>query len=84
MSALLEEVRESLSLPSPPVAREIRQAAGVTQARMAAELQVHETTLARWESGTCTPRGDMRRQYARLLADLDDAARNSAPNGSAA
>ena len=38
MSALLDEVRESLALPSPEVARQIRVAAEVSQARLASEL----------------------------------------------
>jgi transcriptional regulator with XRE-family HTH domain len=77
MTALLDEVRESLALPSPGVAREIREAAGVSQARLAAELGVHELTVHRWERGARTPRGELRRSYARLLADLDQLARDS-------
>jgi transcriptional regulator with XRE-family HTH domain len=71
MGTLLDEVRESLALPRPGMAREIRQAAGVSQARLAAELGVAELTVARWETGTRTPRGDMRRQYGRVLTELD-------------
>jgi len=71
MVALLDEVRESLSLPAPDIARKIREAARVSRARLAAELAVHEHTLMRWESGTCTPHDANRRAYARLLADLD-------------
>jgi DNA-binding transcriptional regulator YiaG len=77
MGALLDEVRESLSLPSPGVARQIREAAGVSQARLAAELGVHELTVHRWETGTRTPHGGLRLAYARLLADLDQVTRNS-------
>jgi DNA-binding transcriptional regulator YiaG len=75
MSGLVAEVQEALSLPAPPVARAIREAARVTQARLAAELDVHELTVHRWEAGTRTPRGDLRLAYARLLRDLDEAAR---------
>lgn len=77
MGALLEEVRESLSLPSPDIARQIREAAGVSQARLAAELRVHELTVHRWEAGTRTPHGELRRAYARLLAELDEVTRGS-------
>ena len=55
MSALLEEVRESLSLPGPDVARQIREAAGVSQARLAEELGVHELTVHRWEARHAHP-----------------------------
>jgi DNA-binding transcriptional regulator YiaG len=78
MSALAEEVRESLSLPSPGVAREIREAAMVSQERLAAELGVHPLTVLRWEAGTRTPQGELRRAYARLLRELQDAARETA------
>lgn len=77
MSELLEEVRESLALPSADVARQIREAAGVSQARLAAELGVHELTVKRWESGARTPHGDLRRAYGRLLAGLDQVTRDS-------
>lgn len=77
MSALVDEVRESLSLPRPDVARQIREAAGVSQARLAGELGVHELTVHRWEAGTRTPHGELRRAYARLLADLDQVTRSS-------
>src|SRR5580658_8563102 len=77
MGALLDEVRESLSLPGPDVARQIREAAGVSQARLAAELGVHELTVKRWESGARTPQGDLRLAYARLLAGLDQVTRSA-------
>jgi DNA-binding transcriptional regulator YiaG len=81
MSALLEEVRESLSLPAPAVARQIREAAGVSQARLAGELGVHELTVYRWETGARTPHGELRRTYARLLAELDQVTRGSEGTG---
>lgn len=77
MSALLDEVRESLSLPAPDVARQIREGAGVSQARLAAELGVHELTVYRWEAGSRTPHGELRRAYGRLLAELDEITRGS-------
>ncbi len=74
MSALPDEVRESLALPAPDVARQIREAARVSQARLAEELGVHELTVQRWEAGTRTPSGERRLAYARLLRELDEAA----------
>jgi DNA-binding XRE family transcriptional regulator len=73
MSGLVAEVRESLSLPDRPVAREIRLAAGVSQERLAEELEVHPLTVHRWEAGTRTPHGDLRLAYARLLRGLQGA-----------
>jgi DNA-binding transcriptional regulator YiaG len=78
MSGLVAEVRESLALPRPPVARAIREAAGVSQVRLAAELSVHQLTVQRWEAGTRTPHGDLRLAYARLLRELDEATRTAA------
>ena len=81
MGALLDEVRESLAVPSPDVARQIREAAGVSQARLAEELGVHELTVYRWESGTRTPHGELRFAYGRLLAQLDQVTRGSERTG---
>lgn len=78
MSGLVAEVRESLSLPRPAVARAIREAARVSQARLASELEVHELTVHRWEAGTRIPHGDLRLAYARLLRELDEATRAAA------
>ena len=80
MSALLDEVRESLALPRPDAARQIREAACVSQARLASELGVHEITVQRWEAGLHAPHGEIRRAYVRLLLELDDAARRAAGN----
>jgi DNA-binding transcriptional regulator YiaG len=78
MSGLVAEVREVRSLPRPGVARAIREAADVSQARLAAELGVHELTVGRWEAGTHLPRGAKRLAYARLLRELDEAAHSAA------
>jgi DNA-binding XRE family transcriptional regulator len=67
--SLVEEVRAG-KLPPREIAREIRCAAGASQERMADELHVHRMTIARWESGQRTPRGKLRADYARLLAEL--------------
>lgn len=66
---LIDEVRAS-RLPSAKTRRAIRLAAGVPVDRMAAELQVHRTTLIRWENGAQEPRSDARTRYARLLNEL--------------
>lgn len=73
MSQLIDEVRQSKDLPTPTLARAIRQEAGVSQLRLAQELKVHRMTVIRWESGTRIPRGPQRAAYARLLAALREA-----------
>ena len=77
MSSLIEEIRESRTVPTPKVARLIRVSAGVTQDRMAREVGVHRVTLARWESGESQPRGEGRSRYALLLAALADEVRTA-------
>jgi DNA-binding transcriptional regulator YiaG len=56
------------------MARAIRESAGVSQARLAAELGVHRMTVVRWESGARSPRSDQRAAYAALLAELQKVA----------
>jgi DNA-binding transcriptional regulator YiaG len=84
MGTLLAEVQAEQALPAPDACREIRRGAGVSQARLAAELEVAELTVARWEAGTRHPRGEMRRRYAALLDGLDQAARGAGEGGTAA
>jgi len=67
---LLAEVKEARRLPPPAAAKGIRTRAGVSQARLAAELEVHRVTVARWESGLRQPRGALRAAYAALLLEL--------------
>ncbi len=70
MSQLTDEVRRARSLPGPALARAIREAAGVSQVRLAAELGVHRVTVVRWETGERAPSGRLRAAYATLLAEL--------------
>ncbi len=70
MSDLLQEVRAARALPTPALARAIRQAAGVSQQRLADELGVGRVTVTRWEQGTRRPRGRLAVAYARLLQEL--------------
>ena len=66
---LVEEI-VATRLPTPAMARAIREAAGVSQVRVAEELDVNRLTVARWESGERSPRGANRSRYAALLAEL--------------
>jgi DNA-binding transcriptional regulator YiaG len=67
MDDLFAEVRAHRHLPDPAAARAIRLAAGVGQTRLARELGVHRVTVARWERGTRTPRGQFLKRYVELL-----------------
>lgn len=70
--ALLDEVRARRTEPSPAVARAVLAAAEVTEERLAEELDVHRTTVARWLAGTHRPRGANRERYAAVLTALRD------------
>jgi DNA-binding transcriptional regulator YiaG len=67
---LAQEVRRARRLPPPPLARAIREAADVSQERMAGELGVHRVTVARWETGRRRPRGQLLHSYLALLDEL--------------
>ena len=51
-------------------AREIRDAARITQAEIAMECGVTDQAVALWEAGKRTPRGEPALRYARLLDQL--------------
>jgi len=70
MSALADEVRRERLLPAPRVLKLIRQAAGVSQARVARELGVGRVSVARYELGQRKPRGDLLARYLVLLEEL--------------
>lgn len=69
-SSLVSEVRTMRQLPTPTLARAVREAAGVSQARLAQELGVGRVTITRWESGQRRPRGPLARRYGDLIARL--------------
>ncbi|WIB68069.1 helix-turn-helix transcriptional regulator [Curtobacterium sp. MCBD17_035] len=72
MIDLIEEVAAARQLPTPRLAREIRLAAGVSQARLATQLGVQRVTVARWESGVRRPRGQNLLAYVGLLRNLQE------------
>lgn len=73
MAALAEQVRAA-RLPSPPMRRSIRRAAGVSLAELAQELDVAPVTVLRWERGSSEPRRGHAIAYRRLLDALQEAA----------
>ena len=68
----------SMKFIEPTVARSIRERSGLTQVRVASEIDVTPYTVQRWESGKSRPRGGMRLRYARLLAQLEEGSKNGA------
>ncbi|MEU7305706.1 helix-turn-helix domain-containing protein [Streptomyces sp. NPDC007206] len=69
VDALLEEVAQN-DLPAPAERRRLREAAGLSQAQVAAALATRRETVASWESGRNEPRPPQRAAYARFLEKL--------------
>ena len=63
-------------LPEPPIRRLVRLRADLTQEDIArvvgdkAGRDVNRATIARWENGSRTPRGDLRIAYVQVLERL--------------
>jgi DNA-binding transcriptional regulator YiaG len=57
------------------LARAIREMAGVSRARLGAEIGVSATSVFRWETGRRKPRGEYLRRYIELLDQLREASR---------
>ncbi|MEZ0095299.1 helix-turn-helix domain-containing protein [Streptacidiphilus sp. EB129] len=75
VDALLEDAGPQL--PQPTERARLREAAGITQARLAQVLQSTTQTVKNWESGRSEPRPPRLQAYARLLEGW--AARHPAP-----
>jgi transcriptional regulator with XRE-family HTH domain len=73
MAGLVNRVRAGRKLPTPAMQREIRKAAGVSQAQVAAELGVQRVTVARWETGLRKPSPRLLERYVELLEQLREA-----------
>ncbi|MET9724406.1 telomere-associated protein Tap [Streptomyces zaomyceticus] len=64
VDALLEEEPQ---LPSPAERARLREAAGITQARLAAALRTTTQTVKNWENGRSEPKSPRLEAYQRLL-----------------
>jgi len=53
------------------IARQIRKDARISMAEVAAALDVSESAVSRWESGSRLPRGETAIRWARLLDELE-------------
>ncbi len=67
---LISQVRAARRVPTPAVARAVRQAAGLSQAQIASALGVDRVTVTRWEAGLRKPRGRVARAYSNLIGRL--------------
>jgi transcriptional regulator with XRE-family HTH domain len=71
----IERARRVRRLPSPRARRALRIGAGVSQEDIAADVGTDRASIARYELGTRTPRGEVLERY---LAVLDRLAREVA------
>ncbi|MFD1662729.1 RNA polymerase subunit sigma-24 [Streptomyces caeni] len=62
--------RPASTLPAPEERRRLREAGSLTRTQVAERLGVPLETVCAWETGRSVPRGEGRREYARLLAEL--------------
>ncbi|MFJ3671249.1 telomere-associated protein Tap [Streptomyces sp. NPDC090106] len=69
VDALLEQVAQD-DLPEPVERRRLREAAGLSQAQIAAALGTRREAVGNWEAGRTDPRPPQRAAYARLLEGL--------------
>lgn len=67
VDALLESGPRRTRLPEPAERARLRTEYGLTQAEVAAALDVTRTTVAGWEAGRSEPQGATRSAYAKLL-----------------
>jgi DNA-binding transcriptional regulator YiaG len=72
LSAAINRGQARRALPPPVERRAIREAARVSVSELASVLGVADITLARWERGEWSPRGDAVIRYAEALAELRD------------
>jgi transcriptional regulator with XRE-family HTH domain len=63
-------------------ARELRVAAGISQAEIASRCGVLPSAVSRWENGSRRPRGKAAAVYSAIVLALADAAEKAEENGS--
>lgn len=74
LDQLLAESRTRRQLPEPTIRRLLRTRADLSQEALASVLGINRASLARWELGQRTPRGQLCRDYAELLRRLAEEA----------
>lgn len=70
MSSDVLEIARARALIRGGDAQRIREQSGLTRSEVARSLEVDDSTVARWETGARTPRGEDAVRYARLLREL--------------
>ncbi|WP_138899777.1 helix-turn-helix transcriptional regulator, partial [Streptomyces chryseus] len=83
VDALLKSGPRRTHLPEPAERARLRTDYGLTQAEIAAALDVTRTTVAGWEAGRSEPQGVTRAAYAKLLEGIATQLATASPPRSA-
>ncbi|WP_138905484.1 helix-turn-helix transcriptional regulator, partial [Streptomyces albidochromogenes] len=83
VDALLKSGPRRTHLPEPAERARLRTDYGLTQAEIAAALDVTRTTVAGWEAGRSEPQGATRAAYAKLLEGIATQLAAASPSSSA-
>jgi transcriptional regulator with XRE-family HTH domain len=75
LDILRTQARATLDLPPPAKCRAIREAAGVPRAQLVLAIGVSEASIAFYERGLRTPRGQHRIRYVEALSVLREEVR---------
>jgi transcriptional regulator with XRE-family HTH domain len=67
------EIAKARALIRSGRAQAIRERAGLSRSEVAESVGVNDSTIARWETGERSPRGEGAKRYARLLRELAEA-----------
>lgn len=70
VDALLDRRTQPTDLPEPAERKRLREQYGVSQAQVAAALDVTRGAVAGWESGRWDPKGDTRDKYRYMLNEM--------------
>ena len=66
-------LRAPADLPEPAERRSLRETAGVSQQQLADALGVTRAAISHWETGTRSPRGELRHRYVSAIRVLREA-----------
>lgn len=70
MDKLINRAIAASRYPEPGEGRALRRSAGISQAELAAEIGVDQSSLMRWEAGLYRPRGENLTRYVAALDKL--------------
>ncbi len=70
LASAINKAKRRQALPAPAARRALRQRLGLSQQDLAKALRVSHPSIARYELGQRTPRGDVLERYLQILHRL--------------